>query len=437
MPCDPQEPPSPPAAAPEARRAGAPAGLKTGATLMGIALMCVATTTFAITDTTAKWLAGHINVWMVVWTRYVIHFAVAFLVFNPWTVPGLLRTRRPGLQLLRSALLFTTTALNFTALQYLQLDQTVSIMFSTPFFVAVFAGPMLGEWVGMRRWAAILVGFAGILLVAQPSTGGDGRADRHAAARRAQTDGRGDRCRDHHLVLFRAGGITGGVPAAAVRLGNPAGTPGLCRHAGTWRGGRSRAFPAHHRPCAGASRHARALHLYPDPRHAGAGLAGIRGQAEPLDAVRGGGGDRLRHLSAGARAARPRRGEPTLSGATAPRQTHTELRDRVRLPQLGPERSADGKGRTIAPRQPRFRQKGGYAAQHIQQTDVPHVPPTPACRRRKHRRSPCPPGKVRRGSRKRRLCPPAARTVSRRGGGHLLSRRRRREPAGFRWPCRL
>jgi len=159
-------------AEPGDRKSAARAGLKTGATLAGIALMCVATMTFAVTDATAKWLSGHINVWMVVWTRYVIHFAVAFLVFNPWTVPGLLRTRRPGLQLLRSALLFTTTALNFTALQFLQLDQTVSIMFSTPFFVALFAGPMLGEWVGVRRWAAIMVGFAGILLVAQPGTGG-------------------------------------------------------------------------------------------------------------------------------------------------------------------------------------------------------------------------------------------------------------------------
>ncbi|OYY77249.1 MAG: EamA family transporter, partial [Rhizobiales bacterium 35-66-30] len=78
----------------------------------------------------------------------------------------------PWLQLFRSALLFACTALNFCALQYLQLDQTVSIMFSTPFFVALFAGPMLGEWIGVRRWAAILVGFAGIILVARPGVGG-------------------------------------------------------------------------------------------------------------------------------------------------------------------------------------------------------------------------------------------------------------------------
>lgn len=142
------------------------------ASLFGIALMCVAVFSFAVTDATAKWLTGHINVFIVVWARYVTHFALSLLVFNPWTTPGLLRTRRPLLQIGRSALLFATTALNFTALQFLQLDQTVSIMFSVPFFVALFAGPLLGERVGAERWIAIMVGFSGILLVVRPGAGG-------------------------------------------------------------------------------------------------------------------------------------------------------------------------------------------------------------------------------------------------------------------------
>ncbi|OYZ92746.1 MAG: EamA family transporter [Xanthobacter sp. 17-67-6] len=141
-------------------------------TLAGIGLMCLAVVCFALCDATAKWLSGHINVFMVVWARYVVQLVLALVLFNPWTVPGLMRTRRPWLQLFRSALLFACTALNFCALQYLQLDQTVSIMFSTPFFVALFAGPMLGKWIGVRRWAAILVGFAGIILVARPGVGG-------------------------------------------------------------------------------------------------------------------------------------------------------------------------------------------------------------------------------------------------------------------------
>ncbi|MFG1462681.1 DMT family transporter [Xanthobacter sp. DSM 24535] len=149
-----------------------PPAARHDAPLVGIGLMCLAVMCFALCDATAKWLSGHINVFVVVWARYVVQFVLALLIFNPWTVPGLIRTRRPLLQLSRSALLFACTALNFYALQYLQLDQTVSIMFSTPFFIALFAGPMLGEWVGLRRWVAILIGFAGIVLVARPGVGG-------------------------------------------------------------------------------------------------------------------------------------------------------------------------------------------------------------------------------------------------------------------------
>jgi len=152
------------------RRPQAPASDRSS--LIGIGLMCLAVLSFAVTDTTAKWLGQHTSVLVVIWARYVVQFVMSFAVVNPWTVPGLLRTTRPVLQLVRSALLFATTALNFTALHFLQLDQTVSIMFSAPFFVALFAGPLLGEWVGVRHWAAILVGFCGILLVVRPGVGG-------------------------------------------------------------------------------------------------------------------------------------------------------------------------------------------------------------------------------------------------------------------------
>jgi drug/metabolite transporter (DMT)-like permease len=75
------------------------------------------------------------------------------------------------LQAGRSLLLLASTALNFIALQYLQLTETVSIMFATPLLVALLAGPLLGEWAGPRRLAAIGVGFLGVLVVTRPGFG--------------------------------------------------------------------------------------------------------------------------------------------------------------------------------------------------------------------------------------------------------------------------
>jgi drug/metabolite transporter (DMT)-like permease len=142
------------------------------ARLKGIGLICVALFCFALLDTTAKWLSGRMDTIQVIWARFAVHFVLSFLFVNPWTVTGLVRTRRPWLQVGRSALLLGSTAFNFIALRFLQLDQTASIMFTTPFLVAAFAGPLLGEWLDWRRWTAIIIGFSGILLVTRPGAGG-------------------------------------------------------------------------------------------------------------------------------------------------------------------------------------------------------------------------------------------------------------------------
>ena len=134
--------------------------------------MCGAVATFSCLDTTGKYLLHSMHPLQVVWVRYTGAFLLALLFLNPVTSPGMLVTRRPWLQVGRSALLLLSTALNFFALQFLQLDEALSILFSTPFIVAILCGPLLGEWVGWRRWVAIGVGFVGVLLVARPGFGG-------------------------------------------------------------------------------------------------------------------------------------------------------------------------------------------------------------------------------------------------------------------------
>jgi len=141
------------------------------ARLIGIALMCGAVGTFAFLDTTAKYLGRHIDVLQVVWARYTFAFLLTLIISNPLSRPGLLRTGRPLFQIGRATVLLGSTFLNFFALKYLRLDQVLAIAFSTPFFVAALSGPVLGEWVGARRWAAIGVGFMGILVVTRPGFG--------------------------------------------------------------------------------------------------------------------------------------------------------------------------------------------------------------------------------------------------------------------------
>ena len=80
--------------------------------LTGIALMCAAVACFAMLDTTANYLNLYINPLQIVWARYTGAFLFPFIVSNPWTTPGLMRTTRPALQIGRSMLLLGSTLCN-------------------------------------------------------------------------------------------------------------------------------------------------------------------------------------------------------------------------------------------------------------------------------------------------------------------------------------
>lgn len=126
---------------------------------------------FAALDTGAKYLvtAGYAAIF-VVWCRFISHTVISFIAFQGWRRADMYRVTNMPLQVLRGLLLPATTLFNFMALRELQLAQTISIFLSVPMLVTAMAGPLLGEWAGPRRWAAIMVGFIGVLIVVRPGT---------------------------------------------------------------------------------------------------------------------------------------------------------------------------------------------------------------------------------------------------------------------------
>lgn len=138
-----------------------------------IGLMVLATICFAGLDATAKYLADTegVPVAQITWLRFAGHVVFSAVVLWPFALRPSLRSKRPFVQILRSGFMILTTALNFIALKYLQLDQNVTIFFITPLLVAALAGPLLGEWVGLHRMLAIVAGFVGVLVVMHPGIG--------------------------------------------------------------------------------------------------------------------------------------------------------------------------------------------------------------------------------------------------------------------------
>ena len=136
----------------------------------GVLWMIVAMACFVSMDSIAKELMKTHSVVQVVWGRYFFQVAVLAVILFP-RLRRLLVTPNLGLQLVRSLLLLVTTGLYFTGLKYVPIAEASAIMMLAPLVVTALSVPLLRERVGPRRWAGVVIGFAGAMIVIRP--GGD------------------------------------------------------------------------------------------------------------------------------------------------------------------------------------------------------------------------------------------------------------------------
>jgi drug/metabolite transporter (DMT)-like permease len=138
--------------------------------LTGIGLISLTYLCFALLDGSAKWLVQSVPVLVVVWLRFLTHTLIASALLFPMRGKALVRTRHLRWHLARGLMFIAMTGMNFWALQYLQLTVTASIFFMVPILVAIMSAPLLGEKLDAKRWAAILIGFAGVLVIVRPGS---------------------------------------------------------------------------------------------------------------------------------------------------------------------------------------------------------------------------------------------------------------------------
>jgi drug/metabolite transporter (DMT)-like permease len=138
--------------------------------LVGIGLISVTYLLFTLLDGSAKWLVQSVPVLVVVWLRFLTHTLIASALLFPMRGLALVRTQHLRWHLARGLMFCAMTGMNFWALQTLQLTVTASIFFMVPILVALLSAPLLGEKLDAKRWAAILVGFAGVLVIVRPGS---------------------------------------------------------------------------------------------------------------------------------------------------------------------------------------------------------------------------------------------------------------------------
>ncbi|MCV2894840.1 DMT family transporter [Lentibacter sp. XHP0401] len=142
-------------------------------TRLGIWLMIATTFVFAVQDGISRHLAAEYNVLMVVMVRY--WFFAAFVTTIAYRKAGGIRaaarTEQPILQICRGLILATEICVMIYAFTLLGLIESHAVFTSYPLLIAALSGPILGEAVGWRRWAAIFIGFVGVLIILKPGFG--------------------------------------------------------------------------------------------------------------------------------------------------------------------------------------------------------------------------------------------------------------------------
>lgn len=140
--------------------------------MKAIALMVMAMVLVAGSDAIGKQLTQTYSIWQVLWLRSWVWMAVAiFWVMRRGSISQSLRTKTPFLHIARSLILVTEIAIFILAFRYLPLGDVTAIASATPLVVLVFAVLFLGEKVGVHRWSAVIIGLAGMIMIARPGFG--------------------------------------------------------------------------------------------------------------------------------------------------------------------------------------------------------------------------------------------------------------------------
>ena len=139
--------------------------------MLGIACVVVAVTLLVLQDSLIKWLSGDYPLHEIVLVRAASATCVALFVMRLEGGIHLLRTHRLGLHLVRAGLLIVANSAFFLALAAMTIAEATAILFVAPVLITAFSALLLHEAVGPRRWAAVCVGLAGVIVMLRPGEG--------------------------------------------------------------------------------------------------------------------------------------------------------------------------------------------------------------------------------------------------------------------------
>jgi drug/metabolite transporter (DMT)-like permease len=136
--------------------------------LSAVLLIVVSVAFFSVTEATAKYLTASYPILLLVWTRYAMQAAMLAVWFGPRMGLGLVRAPRMKLQVIRAGVLIVSSICFFNALAGLPLADATAIVYCAPVLVVLIAVVFLKERMTPMRWAFVVTGFVGMLLIVRP-----------------------------------------------------------------------------------------------------------------------------------------------------------------------------------------------------------------------------------------------------------------------------
>ncbi|WP_337995936.1 DMT family transporter [Oleispirillum naphthae] len=141
-------------------------------TKVGIAMMAASTLLFSILWIFVKILSDRYSVYEIAFFRNFFALIPATWMLLRHHAPGeILQVHRVSGHVWRAVLGVSAILLGFLSYHLMPLADAVAISFMSPLLVTALSVPLLGERVGIFRWSAVLVGFAGVMIIIQPGKG--------------------------------------------------------------------------------------------------------------------------------------------------------------------------------------------------------------------------------------------------------------------------
>lgn len=139
--------------------------------LRGILWVALSGVLFSLLNVFTLIPAQHLNSYVMAFLRYFFGSLFLIPVVMQLGLYRSLHTRRVGLHVFRGAIHTSGMMLWFVGLPLTTLASITALGFTGPIFITIGAALFLGEVVRLRRWAAVLVGFAGAMIIVRPGVG--------------------------------------------------------------------------------------------------------------------------------------------------------------------------------------------------------------------------------------------------------------------------